>query len=83
MKKLISYILCAVMISSLTACGGNSAEETNNTEINEEKQYVEEAQFTEFFNSPEAYKGQSIKFNGEVYQFEQSLTMFADLICHS
>ena len=71
------------MILSLTACGGNSAEETNNTEINEEKQYVEETLFTELFNSPEAYEGQSIKFNGEVYQFEQGLTMTADVICHT
>lgn len=83
MKKLISYILCVAMILSLMACGGNSAEEANNTEINEEKQYVEETQFTELFNSPEDYKGQFIKFSGEVYQFEEGLTMTVDMICHT
>ena len=53
------------------------------TEVSEEKQYVEEAQFAELFASPENYKGQSIKISGEVYQFEEGMTMTADMICHT
>lgn len=83
MKKLISYILCVVMALSLTACGGDSANEADSTEVSEEKQYVEEAQFAELFASPENYKGQSIKISGEVYQFEEGMTMTADMICHT
>lgn len=83
MKKLISYILCVVMALSLAACGGDSANEADSTEVSEEKQYVEEAQFAELFASPENYKGQSIKISGEVYQFEEGMTMTADMICHT
>ena len=83
MKKLISYILCVVMALSLAACGGDSANEGDSTEVSEEKQYVEEAQFAELFASPENYKGQSIKISGEVYQFEEGMTMTADMICHT
>ena len=83
MKKLISYILCVVMALSLAACGGDSANEADSTEVSEEKQYVEEAQFAELFASPEDYKGQSIKISGEVYQFEEGMTMTADMICHT
>lgn len=83
MKKLISYILCVVMALLLAACGGDSANEADSTEVSEEKQYVEEAQFAELFASPENYKGQSIKISGEVYQFEEGMTMTADMICHT
>lgn len=83
MKKLISYILCVVMALLLAACGGDSANEADSTEVSEEKQYVEEAQFAELFASPENYKGQSIKISGEVYQFEDGMTMTADMICHT
>lgn len=83
MKKLVSYILYVVITLSLTACGGDSANEANSTEVSEEKQYVEEAQFAELFASPENYKGQSIKISGEVYQFEEGMTMTADMICHT
>lgn len=83
MKKLISYILCVVMALSLAACGGDSANEADSTEVSEEKQYVEKAQFAELFASPENYKGQSIKISGEVYQFEEGMTMTADMICHT
>ena len=83
MKKLISYILWVVMALSLAACGGDSANEADSTEVSEEKQYVEEAQFAELFASPENYKGQSIKISGEVYQFEEGMTMTADMICHT
>lgn len=83
MKKLISYILCVVMALSLAACGDDSANEADSTEVSEEKQYVEEAQFAELFASPENYKGQSIKISGEVYQFEEGMTMTADMICHT
>lgn len=80
MKKLVSLGLCIAMALSLTACGGNS---TDHTDANEEKQYVEEAQFDELFASPEDYKGQYIQFSGEVYQFEEGLTMTVDMICHA
>lgn len=71
------------MALSLAACGGDSANEADSTEVSEEKQYVEEAQFAELFASPENYKGQSIKISGEVYQFEEGMTMTADMICHT
>lgn len=83
MKKLVSYILYVVITLSLTDCGGDSANEADSTEVSEEKQYVEEAQFAELFASPENYKGQSIKISGEVYQFEEGMTMTADMICHT
>ena len=83
MKKLISYILCVVMALSLAACGGDSANEADSTEVSEEKQYVEEAQFAELFDTRSRVKGQSIKISGEVYQFEEGMTMTADMICHT
>lgn len=80
MKKTGAIILSSMLVFTMTACGGKS----ESTESNENKTYVEEAQFDEVFASPSDFEGQYIKISGELWQFEQDGdTLILDVVDHS
>ncbi|HIW21624.1 MAG TPA: hypothetical protein H9887_06340 [Candidatus Dorea intestinavium] len=67
-KKILVLFLTGILALLLLACGGTSStDETDDSNVAKEKEYLSDEQIDELFHSPENFKGKYVKLIGKVF----------------